>query len=85
VKDGVDQGEMGECLGEVVEVVSGAGAQVLGKNGAFDSTWRGIEQLPRLNDEVRRRWPESQARSPDHSESAYRICRTAKQRCPVGV
>lgn len=25
--------------------------------GAFDPTWRGIEQLPQLNDEVRRRWP----------------------------
>jgi len=25
--------------------------------GAFDPTWQGIEQLPQLNDEVRRRWP----------------------------
>jgi tRNA(Arg) A34 adenosine deaminase TadA len=26
--------------------------------GAFDPTWQGIEQLPQLNDEVRRRWPQ---------------------------
>jgi tRNA(Arg) A34 adenosine deaminase TadA len=25
--------------------------------GAYDPTWLGIEQLPRLNDEVRNRWP----------------------------
>jgi tRNA(Arg) A34 adenosine deaminase TadA len=25
--------------------------------GAYDPTWLGIEGLPRLNDEVRRRWP----------------------------
>jgi tRNA(Arg) A34 adenosine deaminase TadA len=25
--------------------------------GAYDPTWLGIEQLPRLNDEVQRRWP----------------------------
>ncbi|WP_432166119.1 nucleoside deaminase [Streptomyces sp. bgisy031] len=26
--------------------------------GAFDPTWQGIEQLPQLNNEVRRRWPD---------------------------
>jgi tRNA(Arg) A34 adenosine deaminase TadA len=40
------------CLGAVVV------ARVGGVHfGAFDPTWRGIERLPRLNNEVRRRWP----------------------------
>jgi tRNA(Arg) A34 adenosine deaminase TadA len=42
------------CLGAVVV------ARVGGvRFGAFDPTWLGIEQLPGLNDEVRRRWPET--------------------------
>jgi hypothetical protein len=38
------------------------GAVVVARTGqlhfaAYDPTWLGIEQLPDLNDEVRRRWP----------------------------
>lgn len=40
------------CLGAVVVARVG---QV--NFGAFDPTWRGIEQLPQLNEEVQRRWP----------------------------
>lgn len=40
------------CLGAVV--VARVGRLHF---GAFDPTWRGVEQLPRLNDEVQRRWP----------------------------
>ncbi|MFG1811206.1 nucleoside deaminase [Streptomyces sp. NPDC049040] len=41
------------CLGAIV--VARVGRLCF---GAFDPTWQGIERLPRLNDEVRRRWPE---------------------------
>lgn len=41
------------CLGAVV--VARVGRLHF---GAFDPTWLGIEQLPQLNDEVRRRWPD---------------------------
>ncbi|UWE11211.1 nucleoside deaminase [Actinacidiphila bryophytorum] len=40
------------CLGAVV--VARVGRLCF---GAYDPTWQGIERLPRLNEEVRRRWP----------------------------
>lgn len=40
------------CLGAIVVARVG---QV--RIGAVDPTWRGIERLPDLNDEVQRRWP----------------------------